>query len=235
MSHNEYILLLNASCLAEVLRELQQEPWPRPLIKSPAQAFLIHQSPNLQLGAATPASNYLLPTRAHQIRHSGQKHSSHSSGNTRSIEQTDFLSFKSKTFSAVFTNFWIKLLFVFPFLHSAISSRDPFQFFPVPVQPSRTNQHSSRDSRTTRFLSQLQRSLPQILNPTIQRSSTNQLTTDSFYFSPVPVPSSSSSRLREFVFLSPYFSLLLNRPSGTYSSLLCCCLLGSAHGSALGP
>ena len=71
-----------------LLQELQQELLPRPLIKSPAQVFLIHQSFNHQLVAA--AARPSLPTRTHQILQSGQKRSSHSSGNTRSIVQRSF-------------------------------------------------------------------------------------------------------------------------------------------------
>ena len=55
-----------------VLRELRQEPWPRPLIKSPAQVSLIPQSPMIQSPIVAAAAHPSLPTRAHQALHSGQ-------------------------------------------------------------------------------------------------------------------------------------------------------------------
>ena len=52
-----------------------------------------------------------------------------------------------------------------------------------------------------------------------------------FYFFPVPVSRRSSSRLREFLFFAPVFSLFIKSPFGPLFLISCCCLLGSAHGS----
>ena len=108
-----------------LLRELRQEPWPRPFPH-------LHALLNVQANVLSSSDqshaiviNHSLPTRAHQIRHSAQKRSSHSSSNTRSIIHGVIYYRTANFFRRVHLLVELTAFCFSPFLHSAISSRDP--------------------------------------------------------------------------------------------------------------
>ena len=90
------------------------------------------------------------PTRAHQILHSGQKRTCHSSGNTclslPELTKTAVVYLKLSFLSVVSKTFESNLVLFSHFLPSVFSSRDPFQTFLAPVPPSRVNPRTSSDT-----------------------------------------------------------------------------------------
>ena len=204
-----------------LLWELRQEPWPRPLIKSPAQVFLIHQSSihqsfnHLWVAAAARPS---LPTRAHQILHSGQKRSCRSSGNTRSITRRNLLS-NCKLFPPSSNTFDTNsfLFFFIPPLRDLLPG--PFlvpQLQPclpaVPVFLQRFPSHPVPVS-APEFV-------PRTVQPHQPASTPGPSTQNSpfwfWFFPPVPAIFFPPSRFREVVYhFSPRcIPLWLNRPFG---------------------